>query len=67
VVAEGTNVSGPPGQLVVNPIPWSEYLGRIYDHGAALVTIFGWGAPGYGDATQSADAIAAYKAFLSMR
>lgn len=64
--SEGTNmiVEGKPAGPGLS---WEEYLGSMFNHGASLVTIFGWqdvGTP-FGKATRSPDAIVAYKKFLS--
>jgi hypothetical protein len=51
--------------LIVNPIPWNDYLGKPFGSGAVLVNVFGWGAPGYGDATNSDEARTSYLKFLA--
>ncbi len=54
------------GHATRSAIPWEAYLGGSFQHGAALVNIFGWqdrrGV--YGRTTRSDEAIAAYKKFL---
>ncbi len=67
--SEGTNVvpNGMPGEKTMET-----YLGRMFNHGAVLVNVFAWGV-GPSDmgrnffrrATEGADAIAAYRRFLS--
>jgi len=63
--AEGTNV----GQVV--GVRMESYLAKMFNHGASLVNIFAWGVGGdeernspFRVATESAEAIAAYKKFL---
>ncbi len=70
-MVEGTNVmltagthSGGAGQSFVD---WETYLARIYNHGGKVIVIFGGfqgGQGAYTTATESKEAIAAYKKFL---
>ena len=67
-MAEGTNsVLGPngPGR---SPLSWETYLARSFNHGAKLVNIFGGfqgpGAGEFGRATESDQALTAYRKFL---
>ncbi|MBK7601093.1 MAG: hypothetical protein IPJ07_22255 [Acidobacteria bacterium] len=69
--AEGTNTipGGPPGNSGKD---METYLARSFNHGAALVTIFGWGIGGqsmpnnpYRTVTEGAEALAAYRKFLA--
>ncbi|HSI04743.1 MAG TPA: hypothetical protein VLC93_09715 [Myxococcota bacterium] len=74
-MAEGANAMvGCKDQ--VSPISWEVYLGKLFNGGAALVNLFGWmggvvptaaNADGDGVAirTNSDEAVAAYKKFLS--
>lgn len=65
-MAEGTNVviDGRP-----SAIRWETYLARIFNHGGTLACIFGGflgpGSGGYGKATESDEAAAAYRNFLA--
>jgi hypothetical protein len=69
--SEGTDVI--PGQSPGSSgMSMETYLARCFNHGAALVNIFGWGIGGdsmaqnpYRAATEGADALAAYRKFLS--
>lgn len=64
--AEGTNVQGESAAIIASHISWDEYINGMFDNGATLVNIFAWSDPtGYGTATRSAEAIAAYKKFLA--
>jgi hypothetical protein len=66
--AEGTNVdihSGPPS---IPAEGMQDYLARMFNHGAAMTNVFGWGI---GDrqnifrrATEGEEAVAAYRKFL---
>ncbi len=65
--AEGTNVDiqGPP------QIPdegMEDYLARMFNHGAAMTNVFGWGIGAKGNpfrqATERPEALAAYRKFL---
>ena len=69
--AEGTNTipGGTPGNSGKD---METYLARSFNHGAALVTIFGWGIGGqsmpnnpYRTVTEGAEALAAYRKFLA--
>lgn len=69
--AEGTNIipGGAPGS---SGIDMETYLARSFNHGAALVTIFGWRIGGqsmpnnpYRTVTEGAEALAAYRKFLA--
>lgn len=63
---EGTNVQGESAVIMTSHISWDEYLSGMFNNGASLVNIFAWSDPtGYGIATRSAEAIEAYKKFLS--
>ncbi len=66
--SEGTNII-PGGAAGNSGMNMETYLARSFNHGAALVTIFGWGI---GDSTnpyrtvaESADALAAYRKLLT--
>lgn len=68
-MAEGSNVmlsegGGSKGSIM----DWETYLGKLFNHGATLVNIFGgWQGEGsgpFGQATQSREALAAYRKFL---
>lgn len=66
--AEGTNIipgDGPKG----SGISMETYLAQSFNHGAALVTLFGWGIGGQSNpfrtATEGPDALVAYRKFLS--
>lgn len=68
---EGTNIipGGGPGS---SGMDMETYLARSFNHGAALVTIFGWGIGGeampdnpYRAVTEGSDALRAYRKFLS--
>jgi hypothetical protein len=61
-VAEGTNLDE-----AALGVTWEAYLGRIFNHGGTLATIFAWHEKEhtpYGRATNSKGAIAAYQKFL---
>lgn len=68
--AEGNNVvpSGDPGERSME-----SYLGKLFNHGAVIVNIFGWGIGGEAEreknifriAGENADAISSYKKFLT--
>lgn len=66
--AEGANVvlAGEPQPSGLTP---ETYLARLFNRGAALVTIFGWGVGGpengFRRAAEEPEALAAYRAFLS--
>jgi hypothetical protein len=66
--AEGTNIvpNAAPGEATMET-----YLGRMFNHGAALVNIFSWGLGGealkdnmFRRVTENDEAIAAYRKFL---
>lgn len=66
---EGTNInisSFTVGRPMRSVLPWEAYLGGSFQHGAALVNIFGWQDEHgvFGKAARSDEAIAAYKKFL---
>jgi len=69
--AEGTNIiPGDPPRS--SGLTMENYLARSFNHGAALVTLFGWGIGGsimpdnpFRIATEGDEAIATYRAFLS--
>lgn len=69
--AEGTNVIpflAITFDAVDSIMDWETYLAKMFNHGAAMVNIFGgWQGEGYGPwgkATESREAIAAYQKFL---
>jgi hypothetical protein len=72
-MAEGSNVALGPGMLsetgIRSPLSWESYLARSFNHGAAIVNLFGgFQGEGYGPfqrATESEEALAAYRKFLS--
>lgn len=65
--AEGTNVDiqGPPR---IPDEGMEDYLARMFNHGATVTNLFGWGIGAKGnpfrEATERPDAIAAYRKFL---
>lgn len=66
--AEGANIAlggAPTG----SGMSMETYLARLFNHGAVLVNVFGWGVGpadnGFRRAAESPDAIAAYRKFLS--
>lgn len=62
---EGTNVQGESAAIMTSHISWNEYLSGMFNNGASMVNIFAWSDPtGYGIATRSQEAIAAYNKFL---
>ena len=69
--AEGTNIiPGDPPRS--SGLTMENYLARSFNHGAALVTLFGWGIGGsimpdnpFRIATEGDEAIATYRTFLS--
>jgi hypothetical protein len=67
-MAEGTNaIPGPSGTASRSPLDWETYLARNFNHGAALVDIFGGFQGEAGDfqrAAESEQALAAYHKFL---
>ena len=67
-MAEGTNVILRQGGAERSPVPWETYLARSFNHGARVVNIFGGfqgeAAGEFGRATESAEALAAYRKFL---
>jgi hypothetical protein len=69
ISAEGTNVvpTGMQGEATME-----SYLGKMFNHGAMMVNIFSWGIGGQAQknnlfrrATENAEAITAYRKFLS--
>jgi hypothetical protein len=59
-MAEGTNL---------NPtVPWEKYLGKVFNHGGTVADLFGGflgpGSGPFGTATESDEAVAAYRKFL---
>ena len=66
--AEGANVA-PGGNPSASGISMETYLARLFNHGASLVNIFGWGIGnpdnGFRQAAESDEAISAYRKFLS--
>jgi hypothetical protein len=68
-IAEGTNVAlgaSYPGGAGPSPLDWETYLAASFNHGAALVNIFGafQGETGAFQSAESAGALAAYRKFL---
>ncbi len=67
-IAEGTNVTvgSPPAR---SALAWESYLARGFNHGARLVNLFGGfqgaGAGEFARSTESSEALAAYRKFLS--
>ena len=65
--AEGTNVDiqGPPR---IPDEGMQDYLARMFNHGATMTNVFGWGIGDKGNvfrrATESEEALAAYRKFL---
>jgi hypothetical protein len=66
--AEGANVAL-GGQPTASGMSTETYLARLFNHGAALVNIFGWGIGdvdnGFRQAAERPEAILAYRKFLS--
>lgn len=66
--AEGTNII-PADDPKGSGISMETYLARSFNHGAALVTLFGWGIGSQSNpfrtATEGPEALAAYRKFLS--
>ena len=67
-MAEGTNVVLAPGGPAQSPLDWETYLARSFNHGAAIVNLFG-GFQGprldpFRRATDSQEALSAYRKFL---
>ena len=66
--AEGTNII-PADNPESSGISMETYLARSFNHGAALVTLFGWGIGSQSNpfrtATEGREALAAYRKFLS--
>ncbi|WP_310475456.1 hypothetical protein [Sandarakinorhabdus sp.] len=66
--AEGANVAL-GGDPTPSGMTTETYLARLFNHGAALVNLFGWGmgppANGFRQTTEGPEAIAAYRKFLS--
>jgi hypothetical protein len=66
--AEGTNIL-PGGPAENSGMNMETYLARSFNHGAALVTIFGWGigdsANPYRTVAESPDALAGYRKLLT--
>jgi hypothetical protein len=66
-LAEGANVVMHDGRPRVADESMESYLARMFNHGAALVNLFGWGIPGpnpFRISTESDDSIKAYRKFL---
>ncbi|HBC58226.1 MAG TPA: hypothetical protein DCZ03_13790 [Gammaproteobacteria bacterium] len=66
--SEGTNII-PGDDPESSGISMETYLARSFNHGAALVTIFGWGigdqSNPFRTVTEGSDALATYRRFLS--
>lgn len=66
--AEGTNVDIQSAPPVIPDTGMEDYLARMFNHGAVLTTVFGWGIGSkdnlFRRATESGEAIAAYRKFL---
>jgi hypothetical protein len=63
-LVEGSNIDA---EVLGIPFPWEAYLGKIFNHGGSLATIFAWHEKDrtpYGRAATSPEAVAAYKKFL---
>ncbi len=70
-MAEGTNVvlgPGYPGGVGPSPLSWESYLAASFNHGAEMVNLFGGfqgpEAGAFQRATESEEALAAYRKFL---
>jgi hypothetical protein len=67
-MVEGVNVELGPGGPTRSPLTWETYLARNFNHGARLVNLFGAfqgdGAGEFRLATESTQALAAYRKFL---
>jgi hypothetical protein len=68
-MAEGTDaIPGPGGAASRPPVDWQTYLARSFNHDAMLVDIFGGfqgeGAGDFQRATESEEALTAYRKFL---
>ena len=71
-MAEGTNVilgapGTPQGDAARSPLSWETYLARNFNHGAAIVNIFGGfqgEAAEFQRSTEGSEALAAYRKFL---
>ena len=65
--SEGANLT-PGGGLTDSGMSMETYLARLFNHGAVLVNVFGWGIGpadnGFRQAAQNTEAIAAYRKFL---
>lgn len=69
-LAEGVDVMlGAGGVALPSPIMWETYLGSVFNHDGMLANILGAFLPqpagGFTTASESADAIAAYRKFLT--
>jgi hypothetical protein len=66
--AEGANVDFESGPPRVPDEGMQDYLARMFNHGATLTTVFGWGIGDSGNAfrraSESEEAVAGYRAFL---
>lgn len=66
--AEGANVMIHDGPPRIPDESMETYLARMFNHGAALVNIFGWGIPGdnaFRRSAESESSLAAYRKFLN--
>jgi hypothetical protein len=67
-MAEGTNVVLSQGGPSRSPFSWETYLARSFNHGARIANIFGGfqgeGAGPFRQATESEQAVSAYRKFL---
>ncbi len=69
-LAEGVNVMlGAGGVALPSAISWQTYLGSVFNHGGTIANILGAFLPqpagGFTTASESTEAIAAYKTFLT--
>ncbi len=67
--SEGTNVDFRNGPPRIPDEGMEDYLAHIFNHGATMTNVFGWGIGGKGNlfrrATEGDEAIVAYRKFLS--
>ena len=65
--AEGTNVVINSGRPHIPSGSMENYLALMFNHGAKMVNVFGWGIPGsnpFKEATERPEALIAYRKFL---
>jgi hypothetical protein len=66
---EGTAIEPDVAAAGDKPMNMERYLGNLFNHGAVLVNVFGWGigdkANGFRKTAESDEAIAAYSKFIS--